>query len=187
MTDLQIVRVIAQDLPQYSSESHELAGDQISFQTEQHPVVTGSVIITGQESLPAFTLNPDAGVITFASQPSAQTLTVTYLWCLLSDESIQVLITLNTGDEEDYVRLAAADVLDSIASSQSLLLKKMKVLDVQTDGPAVAADLRKHAAMLREEVFRQEYSGDHFDITEQVNDVWSWWEKVGKDIERGGL
>jgi hypothetical protein len=187
MTDVQIVRVIAQDLPQYSRDSHELSEDEMSFQTEQHPVVTGSVIITGQETLPAFTVNTDAGVVTFASQPSAQTLTVTYMWCLLSDESIQTLIDLNTGNEDEYLKLAAAAVLDSIASNQSLLLKKIKVLDVQVDGPAVAADLRKHAAELRDQVFKAEQSGDHFDITEQINNNWAWWEQIGKDIERGGL
>ncbi len=48
------------------------------------------------------------------------------------------------------VRRAAADALDAIASSESLVSKKIRTqAGVSTDGPAVAADLRKHAASLR--------------------------------------
>jgi hypothetical protein len=47
------------------------------------------------------------------------------------------------------VQRAAADALDTIASSEALVSKKIRSQDLSTDGPAVAAALRAHAAQLR--------------------------------------
>lgn len=44
---------------------------------------------------------------------------------------------------------AAADVLDGMATSETLTSKKLRTQDLSTDGPAVATDLRKKAAALR--------------------------------------
>lgn len=50
----------------------------------------------------------------------------------------------------DNVRRTAADVLEAMANSSSLLDKKIRTqAGLSTDGPAVAADLRKQAATLR--------------------------------------
>lgn len=65
-------------------------------------------------------------------------------------EEIQAFLTLESGD----VRLAAAQALDAIASSETLTLKKIRQLGgaLETDGPAVAKSLREHAAALRKQV-----------------------------------
>lgn len=64
---------------------------------------------------------------------------------ILEDDEVAAFLALNGGN----VRLAAADALETIASNESLVQKAMKLLDVQTNGPAVAADLRKAAATQR--------------------------------------
>jgi hypothetical protein len=66
---------------------------------------------------------------------------------LLSDAQVQALLDLEAG----RVRRAAAQALDTIASSEALVSKKIRTLDLQTDGPAVAAELRARARSLREQ------------------------------------
>ena len=63
---------------------------------------------------------------------------------VLADEQIALLI-LRAGS----TLLGAADALDAIASSEVMLSKKISTQDLTTDGPAVAAELRKQAAALR--------------------------------------
>lgn len=64
---------------------------------------------------------------------------------LFSDDQLGSFLTLNRGS----VKRAAADALDTIASSEALLSKKITTQDRATDGPAVADALRKHADSLR--------------------------------------
>lgn len=64
---------------------------------------------------------------------------------IVSADIIGGYLTLNDGS----VLLAAADSLDAIATSEVMLGKKIRTQDVQTDGPAVAAELRAQAAKLR--------------------------------------
>lgn len=66
---------------------------------------------------------------------------------LLIDPQIQALL-----DMEGSVKLAAAQALDSIASSEALISKVIKTQDVSTDGAKVAAELRARAAGLRQQV-----------------------------------
>lgn len=66
---------------------------------------------------------------------------------------------------------AAADALDAIASSETLVGKKIRTGDgLTTDGPAVAADLRKHAASLRALAQQEDeddgLSGGYFGVAE---------------------
>ena len=56
------------------------------------------------------------------------------------------------------VHRAAASCLRAIATSEVLLSKKLRTQDLQTDGPAVAAELRAQAAALDE----QAADGDTF-------------------------
>lgn len=65
---------------------------------------------------------------------------------IVSDEIIKGYLAMHDND----VLLAAADVLDAIATTELLLAKKIRTQDLSTDGPAVAAELRKKAAELRE-------------------------------------
>lgn len=67
---------------------------------------------------------------------------------LFTDAQIQAFLTLEGSD----TRLAAAQALDTIASSEALVSKKVRTADgLATDGPAVAAELRARAAALREQ------------------------------------
>lgn len=52
--------------------------------------------------------------------------------------------------------LAAADALDVLATSEVRLSKKIATQDLTTDGPAVAAELRKQAEALRDRYARQQ-------------------------------
>ena len=52
--------------------------------------------------------------------------------------------------------LAAADALDVLATSEVRLSKKITTQDLTTDGPAVAAELRKQAEALRDRYARQQ-------------------------------
>lgn len=64
---------------------------------------------------------------------------------LFTDDQITAFLTLEGSD----VRYAAAQALDTIASSEVLVSKKIRTQDLQTDGPAVSADLRARASELR--------------------------------------
>lgn len=64
---------------------------------------------------------------------------------LLTDEMLQGYLALH----QDNPYRAAADALDAMATSEVLLSKKIRTQDISTDGPAVAAELRKQAAYLR--------------------------------------
>ncbi|MET9339272.1 hypothetical protein [Nonomuraea sp. NPDC003804] len=67
---------------------------------------------------------------------------------LLTDEQIAALLTLEGGS----VKLAAAQALDTIASSEALVSKVITTQDLSTDGAKVAAELRARAAALRQQV-----------------------------------
>lgn len=87
---------------------------------------------------------------------------------LFQDDEIEAYLALKGGS----ILLAAASALDTIASSEALILKKIRLLDVTTDGPAVAKALRDHANKLREESLTDDGVGA-FDIAEWVVDDFS--------------
>lgn len=66
---------------------------------------------------------------------------------LLSDDQIAAFLSM-----ESSVKLAAAQALDVVASSEALVSKVIKTQDVSTDGAKVAAELRARAAGLRKQV-----------------------------------
>ncbi|MFI7113961.1 hypothetical protein ACIBK9_47125 [Nonomuraea sp. NPDC050227] len=66
---------------------------------------------------------------------------------LLADDQIDAFLSL-----EGSVKLAAAQALDAIASSEALVSKAIRTQDLQTDGPKVAAELRARASELRRQV-----------------------------------
>lgn len=65
---------------------------------------------------------------------------------LFSDEELTAFVEL----EEGSVYRGAASALDAIAVSEALTLKAVTVLDLTTNGPAVAESLRYNASRLRE-------------------------------------
>lgn len=66
---------------------------------------------------------------------------------LLSDTQISAYLSIEHG----RVKRAAAQALDVIATSEVLISKVIRTLDLQTDGAKVAAELRARAASLREQ------------------------------------
>ena len=86
---------------------------------------------------------------------------------LFQDAEIDAFLTL----ENNVVRLAAAQALDTLASSEVMILKVIKVLDVSTNGDRVGKELRERATALREQ--HEQGVGDPdgmFDIAEWVVD-----------------
>jgi hypothetical protein len=95
---------------------------------------------------------------------------------LLEDEEIQVLI-----DNEGDTRLAAAMACDLIANSEAMVLKVISLLDLKTDGPAVARSLRDHATLLRAQYAAGADADDPgFDIAEQPDTAMGYRIRWGK-------
>lgn len=82
---------------------------------------------------------------------------------LLSEEILNGYLGMHDAvDPQIGVLRAAADALDAIATSESLISKKIRTQDLSTDGPAVAADLRKRAAQLRHQAIELEAEQNSF-------------------------
>jgi hypothetical protein len=65
------------------------------------------------------------------------------------------------------VKRAAADALDTMASDQAFVLKQVSLLDISTNGPAVARALREHADRLRTDADAADAGdGELFDFAE---------------------
>lgn len=79
----------------------------------------------------------------------------------LDNTQVEAYLELNDWD----VRLAAADALDAIATSETLVGKVIHTQDLQTDGTKVADSLRKHADRLRAQ------AKDLADDTDDIFDV----------------
>lgn len=101
---------------------------------------------------------------------------------IFTDAEIDYFLTLYS----DNVRRAAAKALDTIAASQVLTLKVMRLLDIQTDGAKVAASLQATAAQLREEATAFE-DGASFDIAEMVVNDFSYAERINAQALRGAI
>ncbi len=76
---------------------------------------------------------------------------------IFEDREIDVFLSLTAVDGSNDINLAAAVALETIAASEALVQKKIKLLDLTTDGPAVAASLRVSAKILREQSDNESY------------------------------
>lgn len=94
---------------------------------------------------------------------------------MFQDDEIDAFLAL-----EGSVRRAAAAGLETIATSEALIQKKMKMLDLETDGPALAKALRDGARALRE---ADDESGA-FAIAEMVTTPWAEREHRYNDMLR---
>jgi len=101
---------------------------------------------------------------------------------IFQDDEIDAFLAMTQVNGENDIRLAAAQALDTIASSEALVQKRIKLLDLSTDGPAVAKELRERAKELRRQV-DEEFD---FDIAEQALDAFSTRELIWKDALRNG-
>lgn len=96
------------------------------------------------------------------------------------NDAIDGFLALTGGD----VLLAAAQALDTIATSESLVLKVMTTLDVTTDGAKLADSLRKGATTLREQAINGIDGGGDFEIAEMVVDPHTFAERYFGELMR---
>jgi len=103
---------------------------------------------------------------------------------LFQDDEIDAFLAIEGGS----VPRAAALALDTIASNESLVQKASRLVDFQTNGPAVAADLRAHAAALRARADELDAaaSGGAFDWAEIVTGAFGARERVVDEWLRAG-
>lgn len=175
------VRLLAAD-----PETHDRAtavgdGTTLEYRLPNYPVVANSqtVYVAGVAKTEGadYTLADETGVLTFGAAPAnLAAIAIPYRHTLLSDASLQQLLTLEGNND----KLAAAAALDVIASSEALIQKKIELLDLKTDGPAVAKSLREHAKSLRDQVAAGvgEDPSAAFDWAELVVDDFSARERV---------
>ena len=72
------------------------------------------------------------------------------------------------------VKLTAARCLETIASSQVLLLKSWTSDDLTVNGDRIAESLRRIAQQLRDEVLIEE-SSESFELVPFMDEEYDWW------------
>jgi len=86
---------------------------------------------------------------------------------------------------EEDTRRAAALALETIASSNAMVLKVISLLDLKTDGAKTSDALLKRAERLRDQAEKDEAAdGLLFDWAELVPDVFSARERIEAEILR---
>jgi hypothetical protein len=95
---------------------------------------------------------------------------------LFPDDYLTGLLNL----EQGVVRYAAAQALEVMAASEVMVQKRIKLLDLETNGPAQSTELRQLAKQLR----LSEENMAYFKIAEQVNDPFSARERIYKQFLR---
>lgn len=99
---------------------------------------------------------------------------------IFNDAAIQAFIDMAL---DSNLKRAAAQALLVIASNEILVQKKIKILDLQTDGPSEAKELRELAKQYRDEADDEEVTGA-FDWAEMVNTNQQYDELLFKDALR---
>ncbi len=97
--------------------------------------------------------------------------TVTVANQFFTDAEIDAFLDLHGNDGSvACLKYAAADALDTWASNEAMVTKAVSLLDISTNGPAVAAALREHAKRLVEQADAAALSGTSadsgFDVAE---------------------
>lgn len=187
MTDIDTVRLIIADTVLYDRAEAVGDGTSIEFPLPNVPVLDTTVTawVAGVPTVP-FAIDVRTGVVTFSAPPAdGDDVVITYNWAMFLDQDIQTFLDLHAGS----IRRAAAMALDTIASSEALIQKRMTILDLQTDGPAVADALRKHAAALRAEeelLALEDADSGLFDYAEMQLPVFSYLSSHGYKERAGG-
>ena len=99
---------------------------------------------------------------------------------VFNDYVIQAFIDMAL---DSNLKRAAAQALMSIAVNEVLVQKRIKILDLSTDGPAEAIQLRLMAKELMKQADDEETTGV-FDWAEQINNTWQYNELLYKDAIR---
>jgi hypothetical protein len=160
-------------------------GATVEFQVPQHPVIAasehvnvGGVAFTDPAN---YSLDDDLGLITFVAAPGfGLTIVVTYRYTALTDAALTEFLAL----EGDRDKRAAALALETIASDNAMVLKVMRLLDLQTDGAKVSDALLKRAAELRKQDEADDVDGA-FGYAEQVVNSFSERERLLNQALRG--
>ena len=118
------------------------------------------------------------------------------LLCTDTDDSVGAPVQFFQDDEIDFfltlmtnnVLRAAAMALLTIAAQETLLMKRIKLLDLHTDGPAEARALRELADVYQEKATLAEAAeaGGTFDYAEMVVDSFTARERLAKEALRSG-
>ena len=180
------VRALTNDKAQYDRSTAAGDGVTVDFVLPNSPVVDGSqkVYVGGvlKSEGTDYTIDNDLGLITFVVPPTPD-IVVNYRHTLISDADIETFLAL---DGSDY--RAAATCLETIATNQVLVLKVMKLLDVQVDGAKVGAELRARAQQLRASAAEaDDATADGWDVIEMVTDDFSARERIEKQALRGAV
>lgn len=100
---------------------------------------------------------------------------------IFSDDEIDSFLDIENGN----IKKAAALAAISIATSEVYIQKRIKALDLQTDGPAEAEALLKLAKEYRAQGQEEEAAlGGAIDFAEMVLDPFSARERLVKEIQR---
>ena len=99
---------------------------------------------------------------------------------IFNDEAIAAFIDMAL---DSNLKRAAAQALMSIAINEVLVQKRITLLDLKTDGPAEAIQLRLMAKMLIQQADDEELTGA-FDWAEMVNTGQQYDELLYKDALR---
>ena len=104
---------------------------------------------------------------------------------IFSDAEIDTFLTL----EDSNIKRASALALETIARNQVLVLKVIRLLEIQTDGASVARELRMQADNLRAQATADEARSDGgaFDWAEMVTDDFSLRRRFVSSALRGDL
>ena len=103
---------------------------------------------------------------------------------IFTDEEIGAFMAM----EGSNLKRSAALALETIARNQVLVLKVIRLLEIQTDGASVARELRMQAEKLREQADRDEASSDGgaFDWAEMVTNDFSLRDRFVATALRSG-
>lgn len=101
---------------------------------------------------------------------------------IFNDQAISAFLSMAL---DGNVKRAAAQALLVMATNEVLVQKRIKLLDLSTDGPAEAKALQDLARQLREEADAEEIDGA-FDWAEQISTPAQYGEFLYKDGLRNG-
>ena len=101
----------------------------------------------------------------------------------LEDEEIAIMLAM----ESNNVKRTAALALETMASDEAYVQKMIKLMDLTTNGPAVAEELRARAASLRKQADEEDAATTaEFDWAEWVVNDFSYRERIDKEALRDG-
>ena len=125
----------------------------------------------------ALDLSTDRGKVRLLIQDDNET------YEFFTDAKIDAFITIAGDMEGLLVQNASAVALESWSSNQVLILKVVTLLDVETDGAKVAAEMRARAAILRNDAITNS-SDAGFEIAELALGHFSWIEQTVNEAIR---